>query len=122
MRFVVAILGILGALGAAFLGSKWLSDLGTAEGQLASALADATGQGAELAGLKNAAYSLLVCAAVGFIVSIMVALRKGNKMANAVLLIVVALLPLIFSTKALFGVPMALAGLFAFGVKYEPKA
>lgn len=122
MRFVVAILGILGAIAGAFLGMKWLGDLNSDMGQLAQTLGEATGQNSELAGLKNASYALLACAVVGLLVSVMVAMRKGNKMANAALLIVAGLLPMVFATNALFGVPMAVAGLLAFAVKYDTNA
>jgi hypothetical protein len=119
MRFVVAILGLLGAAGGAFLGMKWLSDLKSDLGEAAQAMAGLAGMGDQMAGLKNATYALLGCAALGLIVSILVAVRKGNKVVNAILLIVAGVLPLVFETRALFGTPMALAGLLAFAVKYE---
>lgn len=63
----------------------------------------------------------MACGIIGLLVSIMIAAGKGNKVINAILLIVVAVAPLALSTDALFGVPMALGGLFAFGAKYKTR-
>jgi lysylphosphatidylglycerol synthetase-like protein (DUF2156 family) len=120
MRFAVGIIGILGAAAGLLLGIKWYSDLGSELGQLAAGLAAAAGEaGAELSAMKNATYALLGCGVLGLVVSILAMLRKGQKIVNAVLLIVAGVLPLVFSTQALFGVPMALAGLLAFAINYQ---
>jgi hypothetical protein len=121
MKIVAGIFGILGALGGAFLGSKWLSDLGSPEGQAAEAVSEAAGISEQLAAMKSASYSLLACAVVGLVVSILVLRLKGNKVVNAALLIAAGALPMVFAQEAVFGVPMALAGLLAFGVNYAPS-
>jgi hypothetical protein len=77
------------------------------------------GLGGEMAGLEKATYALLACAVIGLVASILVLIRKGHKIGNAVLLLVCGVLPIVFATKAVFGVPMAIAGLVAFSVKYE---
>ena len=127
MRIASFILGLLGAAGALFLGIKWQGDMSSPEGQAAMKLAaafskeaGAGGLGAEMAGLQRGTYALLICGALGLVFSIVVLLRKGNRYANGALLVVCGLLPILLATKAVFGVPMALAGLFALAVK--PKA
>lgn len=140
MKFAAGIFGILGALGGAFLGAKWLSDLGSAEaqaaealgelaatdlggaeGQAAEALGEMAGMAAEMSALKSASYALLACAVLGLVASVMVLRLKGNKAINALLLIVAGALPIVLASKAVFGAPMVLAGLLAFGVKYAPS-
>lgn len=122
MKIVATIFGIIGALGALALGFKWYSDLNSELGKAALAIAQAAGDaGGELLAHKNATYALIACGIVGLLVSIMVAAGKGKKVVNAILLIVAAVAPIAFSSDALFGVPMALGGLFAFGAKYKTK-
>jgi len=123
MKYAAGIIGILGAIAGLFLGIKWFSDLSSEAGQTAAAFASSAGQlGDMFAGLKYATYALLACGVVGLAVSVLILMLKGNRWANAGLLIVAGFLPLVFSTTALFGVPMVLAGLLAFAVKYQPKA
>jgi hypothetical protein len=124
VRIASFILGLLGAAGALFLGIKWQGDMSSPEGQAAMQLAAALGKeagagglGAEMAGLQRGTYALLICGALGLVFSIVVLLRKGNRFGNAALLIVCGVLPILFAGKAVLGVPMALAGLFALAVK-----
>ena len=114
--------GILGACGSLALGGKWLSDLQTEEVQLARAFSDAIGSGAEYAALEKATYALLVCGVIGLVASILVLARRLGRWPNAILLLLAGLAPLGLSLKAMFGVPMLLAGLLAFFVKYDRKA
>jgi uncharacterized membrane protein len=104
------------------LGGKWLSDLQTEEVQLARAFSDAIGSGAEYAALEKATYALLVCGVIGLVASILVLARRLGRWPNAILLLLAGLAPLGLSLKAMFGVPMLLAGLLAFFVKYDRKA
>jgi hypothetical protein len=130
VRIAAFIIGLLGAAGALFLGIKWMGDINSPEGQaalkLAAALAKEGGGGAmgglgsEMLGMQRATYALLACGVIGLVISIVVLLRKGKPVVNGILLIVCGILPVILASKAVFGVPMALAGIFAFLVK--PKA
>ncbi len=123
MKWAAGIIGIIGALAGLLLGFKWLSDLNSELGQLATALAGAAGDvGSELSSLKGATYSLIICGIVGLLVSVLVIMRKFNRWANAIILIICGALPLVFATDAFFGVPMILAGLLALAVKYEAGA
>jgi len=123
MRYAAGIIGILGAIAGLILGFNWFSDLNSEMGQLATAIAGASGEGSDLlTQMKGGTYSLIACGIVGLIFSVMVIMRKVNRWANAVILIVCGALPLVFTTEAIFGVPMILAGLLAFAVKYESPA
>jgi len=122
MRWAAGIIGILGAFGSFALGGKWLSDLQTKEVQSVRTLADALGGGGEFDSLEKATYALLVCGAIGLVASILVLSRRLGRWPNAILLLVAGLAPLGLSLKAMFGVPMVLAGLLAFFVKYDRKA
>ncbi len=123
MKWAAGIIGIIGALAGLLLGFKWLSDLNSELGQMAAAMAASAGDaGKELSSMKAATYALLICGVLGLIVSVLVIMRKFNRFANAVLLIVCGALPLVFATQAVFGVPMILAGLLAFAVKYDSGA
>lgn len=123
MKWAAGIIGIIGALAGLLLGFKWLSDLNSELGQMASAMAAAAGEaGKELSSMKIATYALLICGFLGLAISVLVIMRKFNRWANAVLLIVCGALPLVFASKAVFGVPMILAGLLAFAVKYDSGA
>ncbi len=114
MKIAAIIFAILGAIGALFLGMSWYSDLNSEMGQLAAALSAAGGKaGAELSSLKYATYSLLAGGGLGLIAAILFAINKLGKLPVGILLIVVAVLPLVFSGKALFGTPMLLGGIFA---------
>jgi hypothetical protein len=123
MRIAALIFGLLGAAGALFLGIKWQGDLSSQEGQAAMKLAAAFGKselGSEMLSMQRGTYALLICGVVGLIVSFVVLLRKGHRVANGALLVICGILPVLLVSKAVFGVPLALAGLFAFAVK--PKA
>ena len=120
MKITAVIFGILGAIGALFLGMSWYSDLNSQMGQLAAAMSAGTGQGAELSAMKYATYALLAGGGLGLIASILFAINKLPKMAAGILLIVLAVLPLVFSGKAIFGTPMVLGGIFA--LLYKPKS
>jgi hypothetical protein len=123
VRIAAFIFGLLGAAGALLLGIKWQGDISSTEGQAAMKLAAAFGKselGAEMVSMQRGTYALLICGALGLIASVVVLLRKGNRFANGALLVVCGVLPLLLVSKAAFGVPMALAGLFALAVK--PKA
>ena len=120
MRKAAFIVGIIGALGALLLGFKWLSDLNSQLGLAAQQLA-ANGTGgklaAELSGMKTATYMLILCGLTGLVFSVLTLMSKLKKEINAVILILAGLLPLLFSGKAIFGVPMVLAGILAFAAK-----
>jgi hypothetical protein len=130
VRIASFIIGLLGAAGALLLGGKWQKDMSSPEAaaalELAKALAKEGGGGAlaglgtEALGLQRATYALLACGAIGLIVSIIVLIRKGQRVANGALLVICGALPLVFQTKAIGGVLMVLAGIFAFFAK--PKA
>jgi uncharacterized membrane protein len=122
MRWAAGIIGILGACGSLALGGKWLSDLQTEEVQLARAFSNAVGSGAEFAALEKATYALLVCGAIGLVAAILVLARRLGRWPNTIVLLLAGIAPLGFSLKAMFGVPMVLAGLLAFFVKYDRKA
>ncbi len=123
MKYLVAILGLAGASAGAYLGLRRLDDLNSALGQAAVVVGEAVGLGAEVAASRTATYALLGCAAVGLVVSLMVARLAGGKAVNAVTLMVAGALPLFFDTDASHGLPMSLAGLMALGVTYaQPKA
>ena len=114
MRIVAAILGVLGAVGALFLGGKWLSDLNSELGKAAQA---AAGTNPELASMKTASYVLLAVGIMGIIAVVMMFKKNTAKAVPAILLLVGGGLPRVFSTKAIFGTPMLLAGIFAFLAK-----
>jgi hypothetical protein len=128
VRIAAFIFGLLGAAGALFLGIKWQGDMSSPEGKAAMKLAAAIanegggagslgGLGSEMAGLQRGTYALLICGVLGLVISIVVLLRKGNRLANGALLVVCGVLPILLASKAVLGVPMALAGLFALAVK-----
>jgi hypothetical protein len=119
MRIAAFIIGLIGAAGALFLGAKWNSDMHSELGKAAEALAAGLGggMGAELNGFRNAIYALFACGAIGLIASVVVLLRKGQPVVNGLLLIACAVAPIVFMNKAVLGVPMALAGIFAFFVR-----
>jgi hypothetical protein len=120
MKYAAGIIGILGALAGLFLGFKWLSDLNSGLGQLATALAGSSGEaGSQLSALKGGTYSLIACGVIGLAISVMIIMRKFNRWANAAILIICGGLPLVFTTDAIFGTPMILAGLLALAVKYD---
>ncbi len=114
MKIAAIIFGILGAIGALFLGASWYSDLNGEMGQLIAALNEAAGQsGGEFEAMKYATYALLAGGGLGLIASILFAINKLPKLPVGIALIVFAVLPLVFTGQALFGTPMALGGIFA---------
>ncbi len=119
MRWAAGIIGILGACGSLALGGKWYSDLQTEEVELARQLSNAMGTNAEFASLERATYALLVCGVLGLVASILVLARRWGRWPNAALLLVAAIAPLGFSLKAMFGIPMLVAGVLAMFVKYD---
>lgn len=123
MKIAAIIFAILGALGALFLGMSWYSDLNSEMGQLAAALSAAAGQaGAELSSMKYATYALLAGGGLGLIAAILFAINKLGKLPVGIVLIVFAVLPLVFSGKAVFGTPMLLGGIFALLSKPKQQA
>jgi hypothetical protein len=129
VRIASFVIGLLGAIGALALGGKWWSDMSSPEAQAALKLAEALAKeggagmgalGAEAVGLQRATWALLATGLVGLIISIVVLIRKGNKIANGALLVICGVLPILFASKAIGGVLLVLAGIFAFFVK--PKA
>lgn len=123
MRKTAFIIGMIGALGALLLGLKWMSDLNSDLGLISQQLVDKGMDGkfaAQFRGLKTAAYLLILCGGTGMVFSVLTLLSKLRMEVNAIILITAGVLPLFFSWKALFGVPMVLAGGLAFAAK--PKA
>jgi len=119
VRIASFIIGLLGAAGALLLGGKWQKDMSSPEAAAALELAKALakeggggalgGLGAEALGLQRATYALLACGAIGLIVSIIVLIRKGQRVANGAILVICGALPLVFQTKAIGDVLMVLA-------------
>ena len=109
MSFVLA---MLGSVLQACLAVKWLTLLDTREGRLPQVLTGSTGAPPiELQAIKNATYALIVCALLGLVISFLVLMEKGNKYINGGLLILGGSAPLLFSLRALGGLPMIMGGL-----------
>jgi hypothetical protein len=107
MRTGAVILGVLGSLTAVLLGIKWLSDANEMKATLESLQAS----GADLSqinGLINAAYCLIGALVLG-IAGVVVTLKKDGKLGGA-LMLVGAVLPAIFTAKALLGTFLLLVG------------
>lgn len=120
MRFAAGIIGILGALAGLFLGYTWFSNLSSDVGQTTTALSGLLGEFAtKLGGMTTCTYVILACGILGLAASILVMIRKFNRWANAVILVLCGIAPLLFSMDAYYGGPMTLAGFLAFAVKYE---
>lgn len=124
MKIAAIILGIIGALASFGLGSKWYTDfnkykdtmekLSTAAGSLGKSTEVASAM-ADYNTIGNAAYALLVCGIIGLVASLLV--FKQSKIA-AVVLVLAAIVPAVFSTKALIATFLLLiAGALAFFVK-----
>jgi len=123
VRFVAGFIGIVGALAGLALGIKWLSDLHSEVAQeVIPKVVEGSSQARELGAIRVATYLLLVCGAVGLVVSVRVMARKGQRLMNALVLVVAGLLPLAWRATACFGVPMALARLLALAVTYNTRA
>ena len=119
MRKAAFIIGIIGAIGSLLLGFKWLSDLNSTLGLAGQQLAKGAGGkiAAEMSSMKTATYLLILCGISGLVFSISTLISKFKKEINAGALILSGVLPLFFSGNAIFGVPMVLAGILAFGAK-----
>ena len=113
MKIASVIFSVLGAIGAIILGAKWLSDLNSELGQHVTSL----GQGSEFNSYKIAAWLLILGGVVGLIATFLLLKQKAPKLILGIVLIVVGVLPLIFQGEALWGLPMALGGIFAFFIK-----
>ena len=128
MRIASFVIGLLGAIGGLALGGKWWSDWSSPEGAAALKLAEALGKEGggdalglgNVLGLRKATYALLACGVLGLAFSVVVLIRKGNRMINGAILVIAGALPLVFAKNAVGGVLMVLAGIFAFFAK--PKA
>ena len=119
MKKTAFIFGLIGSIAGAALGLKWLGDLNSSMGKAALSLSKSMGSaGSQFLGLRNATYALLICAIIGLIFSFIILMRKGNKFINSGVLVVAGILPMLFASKAMFGIPMAIAGLLALTVKY----
>ena len=75
------------------------------------------GDDAELSGMKTAAWVLILCAVVGIVAIVMMFKQGTGKGLPAILLLVAGILPILFSSKAILGVPMVLGAVFAFLTK-----
>lgn len=120
MRKTAFIIGLFGALCALALGLKWMSDLNSDLGLISQQLVDKGVKGdlaSEFKGLKTATYLLILCGVTGIVFSILTLVSRVRKEINGIILITAGVLPLFFSGKALFGVPMVLAGILAFAAK-----
>lgn len=115
MKIASIICNIIGALGAFFLGMKWMSDLNSELGQAATAM----GGSPELTNLKTAATLLIICAIIGIVATVLLIVKKIPKFVVGVLLILAGIFPIFFAGKAVFGLPMVLGGIFAFLIKEE---
>ncbi len=97
-----------------------MSDLNSEIGQLARGYAKsgmAGSAGAQFASYEIATYLLIGCGLIGAVMAIMELLKKGNPYITGGLLMVAGVLPLLFASKALFGLPMVLGGLMAITLK-----
>ncbi|MCP4218687.1 MAG: hypothetical protein GY765_28905 [bacterium] len=103
-----------GAFAALVIGFKWLSDLNSDMGKMARSFTKSGmggSAGAQLASYEIATYLLIGCGIIGAVIAIMMLFKKGNPYITGGILIVAGVLPLLFVSKALFGLPMVLAGL-----------
>ena len=124
VRIASFIIGLFGAACALLLGFNWHRDMSSPEVAAAFKLFAQEGSGgapagvsAQAIGLQRATYALLACGVLGLMVSLVVLIRKGHRVANGALLVICGALPLVIQTKANGGVLMVLAGLFAFFAK-----
>jgi uncharacterized membrane protein YeaQ/YmgE (transglycosylase-associated protein family) len=110
VTIIVCLLGLIGAIGALYLGSKWRSDMQSFGPDALALLSSIAGK--DLESLKTASMLLMITGVVGAIASIMLFWRCWTKML-ALILIVCGVLPLFFHKNAMFGIPMTIAGLIA---------
>ncbi|MCP4218688.1 MAG: hypothetical protein GY765_28910 [bacterium] len=111
---------MIGAIAALLLGFKWLSDLNSEIGQVARSFSKSGlggSAGAEFASYEVATYMLIGCGIIGAVIAIMLLMKKGNPYINGAVLMVAGILPLLFVSKAMFGLPMVLGGLLALTIK-----
>lgn len=111
IKLAFAFLAFLGAIGAFSLGSKWKSDLSEADSltQLVAAT--------KIQAVSQASTLLILCSLLGITAALLVLLGKWKKNILCIALILAGIAPLLFSDKALFGVPMTLAGILGFAIK-----
>ncbi len=120
MKLTSFITAISGSMLGALQGLDWLTDLGSPTGRMALALADHSGKiGIELLKFQSATFALLICALLGLVFSFLVLMKKGYKSFNSAVLILAGLAPIIFSPKALLGVPMAVGGIIGARLNYK---
>ncbi len=123
MKIAALILGIIGSLASFALGSKWYTDynkyketaesLTTAAGKLGNA--EVSASMSEFNTIGHASYALLACGVIGLIASLLV--FKQSKMA-AIILVLAAVVPAVFTAKALIATfILFVAGALAFLVK-----
>lgn len=126
MKITTLILGILGVLTSLGLGATWYTDYNEYKdkmAQISSASEKIGGDvnqtvsslSADFENLGNASIVLLVGSLLGLIATLLV--FKKSKI-TAIVLVIIALAPVLFSAKALVGTFLfLLAGVFAFFVK-----
>ena len=124
MKIATLILGIIGSLASFGLGSKWYTDynkhkqtmenLTTAAGSLGGSNKVSAAM-SEYNNIGHASYALLACGVIALIASLLV--FKHSKVA-AIILVLAAVVPAIFTTKALIATFLLfIAGSLAFFVK-----
>ena len=124
MKIAALILGIIGSLASFGLGSVWYTDynkqkstmesLNTAAGSLGGS-AEVTAAMTQFTNLGHASYALLLCGVIGLVASLLV--FKQSKIA-AIILVLAAIVPAVFTAKALAGTfILFIAGGLAFLVK-----
>ncbi|MGD2086428.1 MAG: hypothetical protein PVH61_09625 [Candidatus Aminicenantes bacterium] len=112
MKMISFLLAMLGSVLQAYQAVKWLTWLDSERGGLIRVLTGCTSlPPVEFQAIKNATYALIVCALLGQVISFLVLMEKGNKYINGGLLIVGGSVPLLFSLRALGGLPMIMGGL-----------
>lgn len=138
MKIAVLVLGMLGAIGAGFIGMKWLSDTSAnadtirkleeyeknlqKSGNTAASSAMSSKM-ADLNKLVLAAYLLLAGGLGGFATLVMFQMKKIKPIHAGVLLVLCSLVPAFFAPMSLvFSGLMILAGGLCFLVKQEAVA
>ncbi len=117
MKKAAFFIGLIGALGALILGFKWMSDWNTDLAVISQMLGN---QGIEdkftieFEQIKTTAYLLIFCGITGMVFSALVLAPRLKSGIIAVILIMAGVLPLVSSWKALFGIPMVIAGILVF--------
>lgn len=112
MNIISFVLGMLGSVLQACLAVRWLTLLDTEESRLTQVLTGGTSVSPmDLQAIKYATYALIICALLGQVISFLVLMQKGNKYINGGLLILGGSVPLLFSIRALGGLPMIMGGL-----------